>query len=91
MVERLFCWMRSYSLEDNSICYFCGPFGRKEIIEFFKGSSSTSAELISKITSTIAKWALGKKEFSNFCLHDILINWESYLGCDPVKVRKSIL
>ena len=57
----------------------------------FRGLSLTSAELISKITLAIAKWALDRKEFFNFCLYDILINWELCMRCGPVKVRKSIL
>lgn len=36
-------------------------------------------------------WALVRKEFSNFTLDDIFVNWEACMGCRPVKVRRSIL
>lgn len=53
----------------------------------FKSDFSSSEELI---TLRIARWVLVRKEFSNSCLNDILINWESWMRCGLIKVRRTI-
>ena len=47
--------------------------------------------LIDRLTLRIAKWALIRKEFSNFSLNDILLNWKAWMGCRPSKVRRVVL
>ena len=69
-----------------SLLQFCGLFGRKGI----RGASSSLAELISRVPFRIEKWALVRKEFSNFNLDDSLFNWEVCMGCGSSKVRSSI-
>lgn len=46
---------------------FCDIFGGRGN----KGSSSSSTELISRLSLKIAKWALVRKEFTNFNPNDI--------------------
>ena len=55
--------------------------------KIFRVAFSSSVELITSITMRIAKWALVRKEFSNFYLDEVFVNWESCLGCGPIKVR----
>ena len=64
---------------------------RKRNKRIFKSTSSLVEELIFKITITVAEWALVRKEFSNFSLNDVFVNWEAYMGCGPTKERMSIL
>lgn len=35
----------------------------------------------------IAKWALGRNEFANINVNDILFNWEACMSCSPSKRR----
>ena len=56
----------------------------------FRGSSSLSHELISRVALKITKWALVRKEYFNFNLNDILFNWEACMGCGLIKVRRSV-
>lgn len=71
-------WSRSLSY---------GPFGGQENDRIFRGSFSSLADLITSITTRIAKWALVRKEFYVFTLNDIILNWEAYIGCGSLKVR----
>lgn len=58
----------------------------------FKCSSfSSAADLISSIGMRIAKWALVRKEFSNFSLNAILIDWEACMECGPFKLRRFVV
>ena len=43
------------------------------------------------LTITIVEWALARKEFSNFSLNDVVVNWKACMECGPTKERMSIL
>ena len=49
----------------------------------FSSAFSSAADLISSIGMRIVKWALLRKEFSNFSLNAILTNWEACMECGP--------
>eukprot|EP00268_Persea_americana_P068029 TRINITY_DN9427_c0_g3_i1.p1 TRINITY_DN9427_c0_g3~~TRINITY_DN9427_c0_g3_i1.p1 ORF type:complete len:256 (+),score=22.30 TRINITY_DN9427_c0_g3_i1:1157-1924(+) len=53
----------------------------------FKGTFSSLSNLVDLITMRIAGWALIRKEFSNFSIDDITVNWEACMGCGPSKMR----
>ena len=74
-------------------CFFsCSLMVRLEGKEFenIQRCFFPTRELIALINLRIAKWALIKKEFSNFSLDDILHNWEACMGCGMIKIRKSV-
>lgn len=59
----------------------------KEINDItFKGVSSSPSKLIALITMRVAHWTL-VKEFFNFSLDDITINWVACMG----RVKKSVV
>lgn len=43
--------------------------------------------LISLVLFRIAKWALGRNEFANINVNDILFNREACMSCSPSKRR----
>ena len=53
-------------------------------------SSSSLEVLISKTTFGIAKWALIRKEFSEFSFDDILSNSGACMGCCSHEERRSV-
>ena len=84
-------WLGGISL--SVVVFFGGcshllVYLREKNDKIFKGTSSSSAKLIDKVTLTTAKWTF--VEFSNFILNDIIFNWEACVGCGPIKVRRSI-
>ena len=54
----------------------------------FKGESSSPMDLIASINMRISKWALIRKEFSNFSLNDIIYNWEACMVCSVPRIMK---
>lgn len=48
------------------------------------------SDLTSRVALRIAKWALARKDVSNFSLNDIRTNWKAYMGCGISNERKSI-
>lgn len=87
VVGRPFQWVWAYSMEIDSFLLFYGLFGEKND-RIFRGDSSSLSELIATVTLAIAKWALIRKEFSDFALNDIMVNWETCMKCGPVKGRR---
>ena len=47
--------------------------------------------LIEGVTFRIAKWALVRKEYSEFSTNDIFVNWKACMVCGPLKVKRSTL
>ena len=47
--------------------------------------------LIERVTLIIAKWALVRKEFSNFSINCIFVNWKACMVCGSTKVRRPTL
>ncbi|XXG72211.1 hypothetical protein AAC387_Pa07g1359 [Persea americana] len=75
----------------SSALVWMGLVPAKEMNDrIFKRSSLLLTDLVSRITLRIVEWALVRKEFSNFSLNDILLNWEACMGCGFSKVRRSI-
>lgn len=55
-----------------------------------RGISSSTKYMISMVSLMNAKQALVRKEFTNFHLNGILLNWEAYTGCGMDKTRKVV-
>lgn len=62
---RAFHSVRTHSLEDCLVCYIVVYLEGKKL-SIFRSISSSLANLISRVTLRLAKWATIKKEFSNY-------------------------
>ena len=91
ILEAAKAWMGGHILWRMLPFVILWSIWRERKDKIFKGDFSSLLVLINRISMRIAKWALIRKECSNFSLNDFLLNWEVCMGCRPSEVRRVVL